>query len=90
MKRLILTFVLLSLVIPQVYSQQNKGDNPDQRLFKNPVSAPFISEWDKVPSETRNMNSLKGLNGSTGRDLMQEATFRKNLLNSRNRLRCVR
>ncbi|MCX6157809.1 MAG: T9SS type A sorting domain-containing protein [Ignavibacteriae bacterium] len=59
MKRLILTFVLLSLVIPQVYSQQNKGDNPDQRLFKNPVSAPFISEWDKVPSETRNMNSFK-------------------------------
>ena len=59
MKRLFLTVVLLTLVSLQVYSQQNKSDNPDQRLFKNPSSDPFVSEWDKVPAEIRNMNSFK-------------------------------
>ncbi|MFZ4591945.1 MAG: WD40/YVTN/BNR-like repeat-containing protein, partial [Ignavibacteria bacterium] len=59
MKRFILTLVLLTIVSLQAYSQQNKSDNADQRLFKNPSSAPFVSEWDKVPAEIRNKNSFK-------------------------------
>jgi len=59
MKKTILTFVILVLLSIQSYSQQNKSDNPDQRVFKNPTSAPFVSEWDKVPAEIMNKNSFK-------------------------------
>lgn len=59
MKTTILTFVILVLVSLQSYSQQNKSDNTEQRVFKNPTSPPFVSEWDKVPEEIRNKNSFK-------------------------------
>lgn len=59
MKKYIYAFILLALLPMLAFSQQNKGDNPDQRLFKNPSSAPFVSEWDKVPDEIKNKNSFK-------------------------------
>ena len=59
MKKYIYAVILLSVFYLKVYSQQNKSDNADQRLFKNPVSAPFVSEWDKVPDAVKNKNSFK-------------------------------
>ena len=59
MKKYLLTAIIALLVTVQVSAQYNKGNSTEERTFKSPSTAPFISEWDKVPSEIRNKNSFK-------------------------------
>ena len=59
MKKYLLLAVMFVVFTSQILPQQNRRENTYERVFKSPSTAPFISEWDKVPSEIKDKNSFK-------------------------------
>ena len=59
MKKYLLLAVMFVVFTSQILPQQNRRENTDERVFKSPSTAPFISEWDKVPAEIKDKNSFK-------------------------------
>jgi len=63
MKRLYFTVlfvvILFLIILPDSGAQILKDSDPEERLFRAPGTAPFVSPWDNVPEEIRKKNSFK-------------------------------
>ncbi len=81
MKKISLLFLLMLLLLHKAEAQSILEPRPEERVFSNPVNAPFISVWDKVPQDIGNRNSFKRLEWFYRSRLDDKGAFPKEHIN---------